>query len=67
MKKILVMIIITVLTLGANISFPAYAADVDSVLNNPNWIDYVEHSIDVDKTPGLAVAALNGSKVGFKN
>ena len=67
MKKILVMIIITVLTLGANISFPAYAADVDSVLNDPNWIDYVEHSIDVDKTPGLAVAALNGSKVGFKN
>lgn len=67
MKKFLTMIIMTVLTIGVLIPFKVNAADVDSVLNDSDWIDYVERSIDIDKTPGLAVAALYGSEVGFKN
>ena len=67
MKKLFAIIIMTVLTIGGIIPFKAYAADVDSVLNDPDWNDYVEQSIDIDKTPGLAVAAVKGSDVGFKN
>lgn len=67
MKKIFAIIIMTVLTIGGIIPFKAYAADVDSVLNDPDWNDYVEQSIDIDKTPGLAVAAVKGTEVGFKN
>lgn len=60
MKKFLAMIIMTVLTIGVLIPFNVYAAEVDSVLNDPVWNDYVEQSIQIDKTPGLAVAAING-------
>ncbi|MBO4243345.1 MAG: beta-lactamase family protein [Clostridiales bacterium] len=67
MKKILAMLIMTILTIEVLIPSKAYAADVDSVLNDPDWIDYVERSIDIDKTPGLAVAAVNGQDAGFKN
>ena len=67
MKKLLAMIIMTVLTIVVLITFTAYAADVDSVLNVPVWNDYVEQSMELDKTPGLAVAAVKGSDVGFKN
>lgn len=67
MKKLLAIIIMTVFTIVVLIPFTAYAADVDSVLNAPVWNDYVEQSMELDKTPGLAVAAVKGSDVGFKN
>ena len=67
MKKILAMIIMTVFTIMTAISYTAYAADADSVLNDPEWSGYVERSIGIDKAPGLAVAAVKGPDVGFRN
>ncbi len=67
MKRILAMIIMTVFTIMTVISYTAYAADADSVLNDPEWSGYVERSIGIDKTPGLAVAAVKGPDVGFRN
>ncbi|SEH74682.1 hypothetical protein SAMN02910265_02457 [Ruminococcus flavefaciens] len=61
MKKFWAIMIIIVLTIGVLIPFKAYAADADYVLNEPVWKDYVEKSIDIDKTPGLAVAPVNGT------
>ncbi|HBB72071.1 MAG TPA: hypothetical protein DCZ71_05635, partial [Ruminococcus sp.] len=56
-----------ILAIGIGMPFTAYAEDADPVLNDPDWNSYVEQSIDIDKTPGLAVAAINGPDVGFKN
>ena len=59
-------IVVTVLSLIIGTSVTAYAADVDSVLNDAEWTSYVERSIEIDKTPGLSVVAVKGSDVGFK-
>ena len=59
-------IVVTVLSLIIGTSLTAYAADVDSVLNDAEWTSYVERSIEIDKTPGLAVVAVKGSDVGLK-
>lgn len=47
--------------------FKAYAASVEDVLDNDEWISYVEESIAVDKTPAVSVAAVKGSDVGFRS
>ncbi|MBR3449196.1 MAG: hypothetical protein IKH27_15490 [Oscillospiraceae bacterium] len=67
MKKLLAVLIMTVLTFGAVMPLPADAADLDSVLHGAAWAEYVERSIDLDKAPGLAAAAVSGPEVGFRN
>ncbi|MCR5061053.1 MAG: beta-lactamase family protein [Saccharofermentans sp.] len=47
--------------------FRAYASSVDDVLDNDEWISYVEKSIVVDKTTALSVAAVKGSDAGFRS
>lgn len=60
-------IVVTVLSLIISTSITVYASEIDSVLNDAEWTSYVERSIEMDKTPGLAVVAVKGSDVGFKN
>lgn len=43
----------------------AYAAD--SVLNDTEWNSFVEEKIEKDAPPGLALALVSGSEVGYKN
>ena len=59
-------IVVTVLSLIISTSITAYASEIDSVLNDAEWTSYVERSIEIDKTPGLAVVAVKGSDVGLK-
>ncbi|WP_295067113.1 hypothetical protein [Ruminococcus sp.] len=61
MKKFLTMIIMTVLTIGVLIPFKANAADVDSVLNDPVWNDYVEQSMASMKQAGTAFTMIRNS------
>lgn len=67
MKKLLTVLMMTVLAFGAVMPFPADAAALDPVLHDASWADYVERSIKLDKAPGLAAAAVSGSEVGFRN
>lgn len=60
-------IIFTVITALLGTSSPVNAEDVGTVLNDAQWNEYIQESIDTDKTPGLAVAAVKDSEVGFKN
>ncbi|MBR6106850.1 MAG: hypothetical protein IKQ39_02485 [Oscillospiraceae bacterium] len=53
MKKLLTFIV-TVLTIAAVMPVPVCAANADSVMQDAAWTDYVERSMDMDKTPGLA-------------
>jgi len=59
--------VITVLSVIIGMQMPAYAAETDTVLNDKEWISYIERSMDTDKTPGLAVAAVKGTDTGFRN
>ena len=69
MKQLLKITVITITLLSfiLGTAMTAYAADINDILNDNEWTDYIERSIETDKTPGLAVAAVKGSDVGFKN
>ena len=67
MKKLLTVLMMTVPAFGAVMPFPADAAALDPVLHDASWGDYVERSIELDKAPGHAAAAVSGSEVGFRN
>ena len=45
----------------------ALAANKVNVLNDIEWNSFIEEKIEQDKTPGLAVAVVNGSDVDYKN
>ena len=45
----------------------AFASDTQSVLNNEEWVDFVEEKIEQDSTPGLSLSVVNGSEIGYKN
>lgn len=65
--KIIKRAIAAALTLPILIASPLHAAAADPVLDNAEWNAFVEEKIEKDAPPGLAVAVVNGSEVGYKN
>lgn len=43
------------------------ASDTQSVLNDKDWVEFVEEKIEQDSTPGLSLSVVNGSEIGYKN
>ena len=67
MKRLLCSIIMTVLTAGSVMPVPADAADPDTRMQDDAWIRYVEQSAELEKVPGLTVAAVKGAETGYKS
>lgn len=69
MKNIVKNAILLSLTAILLIAAPtkALAANKVNVLNDIEWNSFIEEKIEQDKTPGLAVAVVNGSNVDYKN
>lgn len=44
-----------------------FASDTQSVLNDKEWVEFVEEKIEQDSTPGLSLSVVNGSEIGYKN
>ncbi len=65
MKRFLTIILMTALTLST--AMPVHAAEPDDAMHDAAWTEYAERSIEMDKTPGLSVAAVCGSETAFKN
>ena len=67
LKKASAVLCTAAVLLGTGFSASAEALDLDAALNNRNWSRSVEKAMELDQTPGLALAAVSGGEVRYFN
>ena len=67
LKKAAAAVCTVIVLLGTGISASAETLDLDAALSNADWNNIVEACMEKDHAPGLALAAVSGGEVRYKN
>lgn len=59
--------VVSALAMSFGTALQASATSTESLLNNTDWIAFVDEKIKQDKTPGLALTVTNGSEIEYKS
>ena len=67
LKKAAAAVCTVIVLLGTGIPASAETLDLDAALSNADWNNIVEACMEKDQAPGLALAAVSGGEIRYKN